>query len=231
MGVVIRVKFFRSDRHARASDKAKTRFSAESLARISAVSLALPATSEPKIASHHSEGMRSRWPHLRTAGALAPMSSAMASGEGQSPMMSRNERMSDVIDGAVMTTGIGQSVLKRKAKVSYDCGETFRQYVPMAERMSDKEERLAFIRRVRLARESQFDTQKPMLTILGIDQGTYKQYETRTPLPHKFIPKFCAATRVSLEWLLTGEGKGPEVDDIPRQAPKRMGRARRSKAA
>ena len=40
-----------------------------------------------------------------------------------------------------------------------------------------------------------------MSKILGIDQGRYKQYETRTPLPHEFIPAFCAATRITEEWL------------------------------
>ncbi len=79
----------------------------------------------------------------------------------------------------------------------------------MADRTSETEEKLAFIGRVRLARMARFDTQRPICTILGIGQGTYKQYETRTPLPHRYIPKFVAATAVSFEWLLTGEGKGP----------------------
>jgi len=93
-------------------------------------------------------------------------------------------------------------------------------------RMSETEEKLAFIRRVKQAREAAFDTQRPMQTILDVDQGTYKQYETRTPLPHRFIPKFCAATNVSLEWLLTGEGKGPP--EHPRETPARSIRRRRA---
>jgi len=91
-------------------------------------------------------------------------------------------------------------------------------------RMSETEEKLSFIRRVKLAREAAFDSQKPMLTILGLEQGTYKQYETRTPLPHRFIPKFCAATQVSIEWLLTGEGRGPP--DYPKEIPARVRRRR-----
>jgi len=98
-------------------------------------------------------------------------------------------------------------------------------------RMSDTEEKLAFIRRTKQAREAAFDSQKPMLTILGVDQGTYKQYETRTPLPHRFIPKFCAATRVSIEWLLTGEGQGPAARDYPKQIPARSAHRGRRKAA
>lgn len=112
--------------------------------------------------------------------------------------------------------------------MSYDCKRAIGDNVSMA-RMSDTEEKLAFIRRVRQAREAAFDTQKPMLTILGLEQGTYKQYEIRTPLPHRFIPKFCAACRVSIEWLLTGEGQGP-AEPI-RFVPPRTHRRGRSKAA
>lgn len=99
------------------------------------------------------------------------------------------------------------------------------------DRMSETEEKAAFIRRTKLAREARFPTQNPMLVILGVEQGTYKQYETRTPLPHRFIPKFCAATGVSLEWLLTGEGRGPAVTPIPQSVPKRATKRHRRTAA
>lgn len=101
----------------------------------------------------------------------------------------------------------------------------------MPDRMSETEEKAAFIRRTRLAREARYETQKPMLTILGIEQGTYKQYETRTPLPHRFIPKFCAATGVSVEWLLTGEGEGPAQIEYPRLVPKKVRPRKRNRAA
>lgn len=145
--------------------------------------------------------------------------------------MSRNEATGERDGAKVMAPFLGQMVLESKAKVSCDCGEPLGLNVLMADRMSESEEKAAFIRRVRMAREARFDTQKPMLTILGLEQGTYKQYETRTPLPHRLIPVFCAATGVSLEWLLTGEGKGPVEVEYPRQTPKRMGKARRGKAA
>ena len=109
--------------------------------------------------------------------------------------------------------------------MSHDSKRAVRDNVSMA-RMSEMEEKAAFIGRVRQAREAAFDTQKPMQTILDIDQGTYKQYETRTPLPHRFIPKFCAATNVSMEWLLTGEGKGPA--EHPRETPARLPRRRKA---
>lgn len=133
--------------------------------------------------------------------------------------------------GSNMESALGHYVLNFKANVSHDLGFGRVEAVAMTDRMSETEEKLAFIARTRRARAARFDTQKPMLTILGIDQGTYKQYETRTPLPHRFIPKFCAATGVDIEWLLTGEGKGPKEEMIPREVQVRRGRKPGQKAA
>lgn len=131
-----------------------------------------------------------------------------------------------------MEATIGQSVLDCKAKVSYDYERAVGDNLAMADRMSETEEKAAFIRRTRQAREARYGSQRPMLTILGVDQGTYKQYETRTPLPHRHIPKFCAATGVSLEWLLTGEGKGgPVAVEYPKEVPKRARKPQRRRAA
>jgi hypothetical protein len=98
--------------------------------------------------------------------------------------------------------------------VSYDESGAFRQN-PGMDRMSETEEKLAFIGRVRSARMARFDTQKPMCIILGLEQDVYKQYETRTPLPYKHIPKFIAACGISYEWLMTGEGAGPMIVPLP----------------
>lgn len=114
--------------------------------------------------------------------------------------------------------------------MSYDNPARNRDNLAMADRMSETEEKLAFIGRVRAAREARFPTQRPMLTILGIDQGTYKQYERRTPLPLRFIPKFCAATGVEIEWLLTGEGVGPKVEALPTPRKRTAKRAKQRAA-
>lgn len=59
-----------------------------------------------------------------------------------------------------------------------------------------------FIRRTKQAREERDGlTQDKIAHLLGIDQGRYKHYETRTPLPHEFVVPFCYATGRSLEWL------------------------------
>jgi transcriptional regulator with XRE-family HTH domain len=64
-----------------------------------------------------------------------------------------------------------------------------------------------FVRRVKLAREGSRFTQDEIAKLLGMDQGTYKQYETRSLLPHRYVTMFCALTRVSEKWLLSGKGK------------------------
>jgi transcriptional regulator with XRE-family HTH domain len=64
--------------------------------------------------------------------------------------------------------------------------------------------RHAICARTKAARERRDWTQDEMAGFLGIGQGTYKQYESRTPLPHHFIQRFCELTGVSIGWLLTG---------------------------
>jgi len=140
-------------------------------------------------------------------------------------MIERNEVKSD------MVPTLGHTVLKSKAQLSHDHENQMSDYGPMVDRMSEAEEKAAFIGRVKRARLARFPKQGPILTILGVDQGTYKQYESRTPLPHRYLPKFCAATGVSLDWLLTGEGKGPEAVDLPRAFAKRPTARKTSRAA
>lgn len=223
MGSVIR--FVR--RHARTSatgrDSTTGTRAAHSVIKFAVAPAAL-ARSVIKIGAHHSAGMLSRCHHFETAEAPAPMSAAMLSREDQSSMIERNEVRSD------MPSHLGHLVLKRKAILSCDYDSAFGKNTAMPERMSETEEKAAFIRRVKIAREARFPTQTPMLTLLEIEQGTYKQYETRTPLPHRLIPKFCAACGVSLEWLLTGEGQGPKQLEFLEVKPTRA-RARQKRRA
>lgn len=64
-----------------------------------------------------------------------------------------------------------------------------------------------FIGRTKHARELSGLTQDELARLLGIDQGTYKQYETRSLLPHWLIESFCMITRTSEIWLLSGRGR------------------------
>lgn len=59
-----------------------------------------------------------------------------------------------------------------------------------------------FIARVKAAREARF-TQAEIADLLQIPQDRYKQYETRSILPHFLIPKFCTACGISVEYLFT----------------------------
>lgn len=65
--------------------------------------------------------------------------------------------------------------------MSYDIAATFGDSSDMPDRMSESEEKAAFIGRTRAARMARFEKQKPMLTILGLDQGTYKAIRNAHP--------------------------------------------------
>lgn len=188
--------------------------------------------SESRIDCHHSGGMLSRCHHFETAEAGALISDAIASRAPQAPLVrprqrsitSRNEASS------AMSESLGQFVLKNKANVSHDCEHRSGEIIAMPDRVSETEQQRLFIARTKLARESRFPTQKPILTLLELDQGTYKQYERRSPLPHRYIPKFIAACGVTYEWLLAGEGVGPAaVEQRPPVA--RRGRKPKPKKA
>ena len=69
----------------------------------------------------------------------------------------------------------------------------------------------AVIARTKAVREGRGMTQAALAGLLEIPQDKYKQYETRTPLPHNLIPKFCAIGQVTVYWLLTGIQRDPGV--------------------
>jgi transcriptional regulator with XRE-family HTH domain len=48
-------------------------------------------------------------------------------------------------------------------------------------------------------------TQKQMAKALSISRENYKKYETRTPLPHRYIEQFCIITGVSADELFNLE--------------------------
>lgn len=70
---------------------------------------------------------------------------------------------------------------------------------------SGSEYNQGFLKRTKTAREGARFTQEEIARILQITQDVYKQYETRSLLPHRLIGPFCAATRVSEAWLITGQ--------------------------
>ena len=79
--------------------------------------------------------------------------------------------------------------------------------------MADSEEEVQykqeFIKRVKAAREATPLKQWQLAEALGMPQDKYKQYETRSLLPHYLMGRFCIITRVDPEWLITGRGEKP----------------------
>lgn len=207
----------RRRRHVRASAGSR----AARAAIVSAVTPASLTTGAAKTALHHSAGIRSRCTHLRAAATPAPISSAMASGEAQSPMIERNEVI------AAIESSIGQYVLNCNVKVSHDCGELPGQNCPMGKDDAPTDFKRAFIARVRAAREARPYTQAEVADLLGMSQDRYKQYEGRSYLPHHLVTRFCTACGVDFKWLYTGAGIGPTV--IPRPVERRNTAARRGR--
>lgn len=62
-----------------------------------------------------------------------------------------------------------------------------------------------FIERTRIARERKFSSQDAIAKALGITAASYQKYETRTPLPHRYIFDFCKKTGTDIFWLFTGK--------------------------
>ena len=108
----------------------------------------------------------------------------------------------------------------------------------MAKRRNRTVYKDAFLQRVAEARVAAGFTQEELASVLDLDQGTYKTYETKTLMPHDLIPRFCIAVRVSTAWLLDGpvSGIAPEMEvgnptQERRAAPVRRGPKKLKKAA
>ena len=94
----------------------------------------------------------------------------------------------------------------------------------MADSETEAQYKQAFIERVRAARNAAGMKQWQVADALGIPQDRYKQYETRSLLPHHLIGRFCIITRVDPEWLVTGRGQKPsKPPQITKSEPKRKG--------
>lgn len=108
----------------------------------------------------------------------------------------------------------------------------------MADSETESQYKQAFMARVAQARIARNLKQWQIAEALGMPQDKYKQYESRSLLPHHLIGRFCIICRVDPEWLLTGRGQkalqplqaveSPE-QVIPAKKPQRA--RKRSKAA
>ena len=75
----------------------------------------------------------------------------------------------------------------------------------MALDKSELEFNIAFVQRVKEAREAVSWTQAFMADSLGIPLERYKKYEQRSPLPHYLIPRFCQLAGCDIYYLMTGK--------------------------
>lgn len=223
MGIIVRFE----RRHARASSRsAGSVLRAAKATKVSAFNPALTATSVAKIEDHRSAGTLLRWNHFKTVGSLAPTSDAIASRVSQSLISSRNE----VICLAMRKT-IGPIVLKRKANLSLDEGLPLGHTVQMAESETETQFKQSFIERVKAARIATGMKQWQIAESLGMAQDKYKQYESRSLLPHHLIGRFCIVTRVDPEWLVTGRGQKPiKPLHLAEAEPEPMPKAKRARS-
>ena len=81
--------------------------------------------------------------------------------------------------------------------------------VRMAEPETELEYKQRFILRITESRTASGMKQWQIAEAMGIPQDKYKQYETRSLMPHHLIGRFCIICRVGPEWLVTGRGKKP----------------------
>ena len=161
------------------------------------------AFSDARTEAHHSAGILSRCHHFETAGTAAPTSAAIASREGHNSITALN------VGKSVMTRLIGHLVLKRKAILSLDADLSLGHTVRMADSETETEYKQSFIARVAQARIARNMKQWQIAEAMGIAQDKYKQYESRSLLPHHMIGRFCIICRVEPEWLVTGRGAKP----------------------
>lgn len=210
--------------HCRASAQSR----AAKAVNLSEVTPAERARSVDKIADHLSAGMLSRCHHLETVVAGACTSDAKASFDGHRPITSRKEQISH------MHHVLGPSVLKRKDNLALDGKKSLGHNVHMADSEEEDQYKQEFMARVKSARIASGRTQKKVAVLLDIEQDYYKQWETRSLMPHRYMEKFCIACGIELGWLVTGKGQKPRV---VRQAPEvepitsKPKKTRRSRAA
>lgn len=174
---------------------------------------------------HHFDGMLSRVYHLRARKIGTPTSLAITSGDDQqTSTMSRKDL--GVMAPTIRLAGLKSKPILSKArlaKILHNC--------LMDKPLSGSRVFLdAFTLRVYSARESSGLTQEEMAHLLQTSQPTYSKYEGRSLMPHRHIWAFCLACKVSIEWLMTGQGKG--VPLLARPKPeKRRGRKPRKRVA
>lgn len=101
----------------------------------------------------------------------------------------------------------------------------------MADSDAEAQFKQSFIKRVKQARASLGWKQWQMAEALDMPQDRYKQYESRSLLPHHLIGRFCLVTRVAPDWLLTGHGEKPiQALKLASEEPAKVAKPKRARA-
>jgi transcriptional regulator with XRE-family HTH domain len=97
--------------------------------------------------------------------------------------------------------------------------------------MGKSEHKQLFMNRVREARERRGLTQDQIAKVLGMHQGTYHKYESRSYLPHDLIERFCLACAIDIDWLFTGQQRAASRDNVavPQQKTQKARKLRASR--
>lgn len=93
----------------------------------------------------------------------------------------------------------------RQAKLLTRCALHLTQAIGFRFKVMAIEFNRLFCAATKRARKKAGYTQAQMADILDIPRNTYKGYETRSPLPHDLLMRFCAHTGTSLAEMLDVE--------------------------
>lgn len=183
----------------------------------SAVTPASRARGKPSKAAHHSAGIQSRCHHLETELGGCPISAPSAARVGHSSITSRKEPkvINRTIGHAVLDCKGQQSLGRQSLDKPVDMGQNVlmggasRQKATAQPRGRPKtqtqiEFERRFIQNTKHIREKSGLSQNQIAEALELKQDRYKQYETRTTLPHHLIPEFLLACGASYSDLYKG---------------------------
>ena len=88
----------------------------------------------------------------------------------------------------------------------------------LVERPIDRTSNEAIIARTHEARTRANITMADTAKALGITEAQYKKFETTSPIAPNLVAQFCKITRISADWLFSGEsGDTSEVSNISRR--------------
>lgn len=196
-------------------------------AKTSAVSPDSLAREVERMERHQRSGTLSRCHHLETCAGLAPISEAHNSRVGQSSTTSRKEPKRSIMDHV-----LGQIVLDGKYKSCRDTQKFAGQNVLM-DKDAEYHFNLVLAARIKAARigvsgdpkDPRF-TQEKLAELLGIRQGTYKNYEKNRPIKHYLIPRFCDLCGISPQSLYLPIDPA-DVSKLVANAPRPVSRAKK----